>query len=98
MEIVMKIKDRFCFEDFELSEAAIDTIATMIGTTITDIVAEENRNIPDKQKIKLLRESLFAMSNEQQEIYKGNNEMKHSVIERYSTVIQKRFTDVEQPV
>jgi hypothetical protein len=86
-------KDRLCLEEFELSEDAINVIATMFGFTIADIVREEEKANPDKLKIAELEKTLDVMYDERQEIYGGNVEMKHSVIERYSEYIRKRVAN-----
>jgi hypothetical protein len=91
-------KDRLCLEEFQLSEAAIETIAAMIGTTITAVVAEQDRESPNEQKIRELKDTLRAMGKERQEIYKGNDEMKRSVITRYTPVLRERFAHAEHGI
>jgi hypothetical protein len=89
----VRTEDRLCLEEFELSEDAINTIATMMGFTIADIMLEKKKENPDEKRVKELEEKLSKISDERQEIYFGNVEMKHSVIERYSEYIRERVAN-----
>jgi hypothetical protein len=86
--------DPLGFERFALDENAINTIATIMGFTSTDILFEEKKEIPDMAKIEKMRRTLRVMSKERQEIYAGNNEVKRSVIERYMPIIRERMANV----
>jgi hypothetical protein len=87
-----RAKDRLCLEEFELNEDAINTIATIIGITNTDILNEEERENPDIQKISKLKKDLSRMWKERQDVYLGgSDDMKRHVIERYSPIIRERL-------
>jgi pullulanase/glycogen debranching enzyme len=88
-----RAKDRLCLEEFELSEDAINTVSTMLGFTLTDLLAEEEKENPDKKIIEELKEKLSKIYDERLEIYGGNTEMKYSVIERYSDYIRERVAN-----
>lgn len=83
--------DPLCFEKFALDENAINTIATILGFTSTDLMNEENKENPDTAKIEELKKSLDVMYDERQEIYFGNDEVKHSVIKRYAPIIREKM-------
>jgi hypothetical protein len=89
-------KDILGFEKFALDEMAINTISTMMGFTSTDIFYEEKKDTPDMAKIEGLKSTLRLMSTERQEIYGGNDEIKRSVIERYSPIIRERVEKAER--
>jgi hypothetical protein len=86
-------KDRLCLKEFELNEDAINTVSTMMGFTITDLIAEEESDNPNEQKIETLKKTLRLIGRERQEVYSGNDKMKHSVIERYMPYIRKRIVN-----
>jgi hypothetical protein len=91
--MAVKEKDRLCLEEFELSEDAINTVSTMMGFTMTDLIAEEKKKNPDQKRIEELEEKLSVIYDERQEVYGGNSEMKRSVIERYSDYIRERVSN-----
>jgi pullulanase/glycogen debranching enzyme len=88
-----RAEDRLCFDEFELSEDAINAVSTMMGFTLTDLIAEEEKENPDKKRIEELEEKLSKIYDERMEVYGGNIEMKHSVIERYMPYIRKRVAN-----
>ncbi|MDR3279424.1 MAG: hypothetical protein LBT23_02830 [Synergistaceae bacterium] len=85
--------DVFCFEKFAIDEDAINTIATIMGFMSTDIFHEEKKENPDAAKIGEMRRALRVMSRERQDIYSGNDEVKRSVIERYTPIIRERLAN-----
>ncbi|MDR0649013.1 MAG: hypothetical protein LBF92_06730 [Synergistaceae bacterium] len=89
-------ENRLCLEEFELSENAINTIATIMGFTLTDLNEEKRKENKDEKKIQELEEKFFEMGRERLEIYSGNTEMKQSVIERYSDYIRERVVRAGQ--
>ena len=87
-----KEADRFCFEDFGLREDAINTIATILGFTHTDIMNEKKKDNPDPQKIERLEADLDRMWKERDDVYfDWSDDAKHYVIDSYSPIIRARL-------
>jgi hypothetical protein len=63
------------------------------GFTLSDLIAEEGKANPDKAKIAELEKKFLAIGRERQEVYGGNDEMKCSVIKRYSEYIRERVAN-----
>jgi cupin superfamily acireductone dioxygenase involved in methionine salvage len=78
---------------FDRHESAINTIATIMGFTVTDLIAERNKENPDRQKIEELEKAYDHMSDERQAIYGGDEYVMQSVEERYAPIIRERLAN-----
>jgi hypothetical protein len=90
--------DSLYIKQFVFDEDAINTISTMMGFTTTEILAEEDKESPDMAKIEELERSRSVMSRERQEIYRGNNDVKRSVIERYTPIIRALLAETHAEI
>ncbi|MDR0356244.1 MAG: hypothetical protein LBJ64_11025 [Deltaproteobacteria bacterium] len=92
-DIAVRAKDRLRLEEFELTEDAINVVAAMMGFTVTDLLAERAKENPNKEKITELEKKHLALGRERLDVYGGNDEVKRSVIERYSEYIRERVAN-----
>jgi hypothetical protein len=83
--------DRLQLEHFAKSESAVNTISTIMGFTVTDLITERHKPNLNKQKIEELEKALDIISDERQAIYGGDENIMQLAEERYVPIIRERL-------
>lgn len=91
---VRKTADRIQREDFLQAESAMHCVGLMISFNASDICDEENKTFPDMVRLKILQDARKELKREQGLIYRGNQEVQQSCIERYMPEIAHRFENI----
>lgn len=79
------------WEEFRLRELAIDTIFSMLGFNLRDIMEEEAKIKPDAKKLKSLEKDRDRLFEEKTRIYRGNYGVMRECIEKYSPMLRERY-------
>lgn len=87
--------DRFRYEDFRLSELAIDVIASMLGLNSNNRRNEEKKDNPDLEMLIELQEDRKRLLSERDLIYSGNKDVMRACIEKYGPVIKAYYSKTD---
>lgn len=79
------------WEEFRLRESAIDTISSILGFNLRDIIEEEAKIKPDAVKLKNLETDRDQLLEERMRIYRGDYEVMRRCIESYSPILRERY-------
>ena len=85
------IVDRFRRDDFVRAETALHVIGMMLGNNFSEIMEEERKVTPDKNRLQELEELRNRYLKEQRRIYKGDKETQSRCIETYGPILKARL-------
>lgn len=80
------------WEEFRLRESAIDTVSSMLGFNLRDILEEEAKKKPNAVKLKSLETDRDQLLEERMRVYRGNYEVMRKCVESYSPILRERYS------